>query len=91
MTARSFKEIVGLTKVRHSMARGGRVAGYVNSDLIFLAGIPFVVLAWEQRPHGDYPAVTVRLDPIYLHKIDWPEAEYLYEIRIEDPTRGLKD
>jgi hypothetical protein len=46
------------------------------------------VLVWEQCPHGDYPAVTVTLDPAYLHKINWPEAEYLYELSIEDP-RGV--
>jgi hypothetical protein len=39
-------------------------------------------------PHGDYPAVTVTLDPACLHKINWPEAEYLYELSIEDP-RGV--
>ena len=29
--------------------------------------------------------MTVALDPAYLHKINWPEAEYLYELSVEDP------
>lgn len=89
MMTRSFKDIVGVTKVRHSMTCDGKLLGYFNSDLIFLAGTPIVVLAWEKRPHGDYPAVTVTLDPTYLHKINWPQAEYFYERSIEDPTRAL--
>jgi hypothetical protein len=64
--------------------RDGKVRCYVNSDLIFLARVPTVVLVWEQGPHGDCPAVTVTLDPAYLHKINWPEAEYLYELSVED-------
>jgi hypothetical protein len=64
--------------------RDGKVRCYVNSDLIFLARVPTVVLVWEQDPHGDCPAVTVTLDPAYLHKINWPEAEYLYELSVED-------
>jgi hypothetical protein len=86
MTTHTFKDIVGLTKVRHRLIRDTTPTGYVNSDLIFLAGTPIVVLAWQKRPHGDYPAVTVTLDPRYLQKINWPEAEYLYELPIQDPT-----
>jgi len=63
----------------------GKVQCHVNSDLIFLGSVPVAVLVWEQRPDGDYPAVTVTLDPAYLHKINWPEAEYLYELSIENP------
>ena len=82
MTAGSIGPV---TRLRHPMRRGGTDLGYVNSDLVFLAGIPIVVFAWEQRSFGDFPAVTVTLDPVYLHKIRWPEAEYLYELPIEDP------
>jgi hypothetical protein len=72
--------------VRHLLIRGDRNLGYVNSDLIFLAGIPIVVLVWEARPFGDYPAVTVSLDPIHLHQMNGRGAEhYLYECSIEDP------
>ena len=82
---RSIGEIGPVTKVRHPTMGDGKVQRHVNSDLIFLGGGPVVVLVWEQRPDGDYPAVTVTLDPAYLHKINWPEAEYLYELSIEDP------
>ena len=81
---RSMEGIGLVTKVRHPTMHDGKVC-HVNSDLIFLAGIPTVVFVWEQRPHGDCPAVTVTLDPAYLHKINWPEAEYLYELSVEDP------
>jgi hypothetical protein len=75
------------TKVRIRMPRAGGEVMF-NSDLIFLAGAPIVVLLWEQRPFGNYPAVTVTLDSKYLHKTDLPDAEYLYELPIEDPRSG---
>jgi hypothetical protein len=76
---------IGLaTKVRLRRPHAGGEVMF-NSDLIFLAGVPIVVLEWEQRSFGDYPAVTVTLDPMYLHKTDWSDAEYLYELSIEDP------
>ena len=82
---RDVQGIGRITKVRHRLMSGGKNLGYVNSDLIFLAGIPIVVLVWEERPFGDYPAVTVSLDARYLHQLNWPEAQYLYEHSIEDP------
>ena len=82
---RGIGEIGPVTKVRHPTMGDGKVQCHVNSDLIFLGSVPVAVLVWEQRPDGDYPAVTVTLDPAYLHKINWPEAEYLYELSIEDP------
>ena len=66
----------------------GQWDGRPSPDLIFLAGAPIVVLLWEQRPFGNYPAVTVTLDSKYLHKTDLPDAEYLYELPIEDPRSG---
>ncbi len=90
MTAhRTIERIGPVTKVRHPLMSGGGNVGYVNSDLISLAGIPIVVLAWEDRSFGDYPAVTVSLDPRYLHQINWPEAQYLYELSIEDPRGAV--
>jgi hypothetical protein len=87
MTDRAFGGAGLANKVRIRMPRlGGEVM--LNSDLIFLAGAPIVVLAWEQRPFGNYPAVTVHLDPMYLHKANLPDAEYLYELPIEDPRSG---
>lgn len=69
-TGRTVGGIGAVTKVRVRMMHAGGEVMF-NSDLIFLARIPIVVLVWEQRPHGDYPAVTVTLDPKYLHKINW--------------------
>jgi hypothetical protein len=75
------------TKVRIRMPHAGGEVMF-NSDLIFLAGAPIVVLVWEQRPFGNYPAVTVPLDSAYLHKVNLPDAEYLYELPIQDPRSG---
>jgi len=87
MTAhRTIERIGPVTKVRHPLMSGGGSVGYVNSDLISLAGIPIVVLAWED---GGYPAVTVSLDPRYLHQVNWPEAQYLYELSIKDPRGAV--
>jgi hypothetical protein len=67
MTDRAFGGAGLATKVRIRMPRlDGEVM--FNSDLIFLAGAPIVVLAWEQRSFGNYPAVTVHLDPMHLHE-----------------------
>ena len=86
-TNRNFGGIRLATKVRLCMLRAGGEVMF-NSDLIFLAGTPTVVLEWERRSFGDYPAVTVTLDPRYLHKADWPDADYLYTLSIEDPRGG---
>jgi hypothetical protein len=73
-----------VTKVRVRIAQAiGEVM--FNTGLIFCAGVPIAVLPWERSPHGESRAVTVPLDPQHLHKTDWPEAEYLYELSIEDP------
>ena len=81
--ARSISRIGPVAKVRHPlMMSGGKARCHVSSDLIFFAGIPTIVLAWN------HPAVTVTLDPSYLHEINWPEAKYLYELSIKDP-RGV--
>ena len=74
-----------VTKVRHTMTRDGRHYAHFNSDLIFVSGVPTIVIEWDVFPDGDWPAVTVALDPQYLHRLGWAEAEYLYEFAIEDP------
>ena len=84
-TRRNVAGIGVVTKVRHLLMSAGKNFGFVNSDLISLVGIPTIVFVWEERPFGHHPAVTVSLDARYLHQINWPEAEYLYEHAIEDP------
>ncbi len=84
-TTRRIVSGIGIvTKARHLLTSGGKSFGYVNSDLISLVGIPTIVLVWEERSFGHHPAVTVSLDPKFLHRINWPEAEYLYEHAVED-------
>jgi hypothetical protein len=87
-TGRTVGEIEFVTKVRVRMSYAGGEVMF-NSDLIFLAGIPIVVFVWERRPHGDYPAVTVTLDPKHLHKTDFSDAEYIYELSVEDPRGAV--
>ena len=47
-----------VTTVRVVIGRNKKYAHY-NADLIFVAGIPTVVIEWEERPEGDRPAVMV--------------------------------
>jgi len=83
---RAFGATKCVSKVRLRMLHAGGEVMF-NSDLIFRAGAPIVVLVWEKRSFGDYPAVTVSLDPKFLRKTNWPDAEYLYELSI-DPQSG---
>ena len=86
-------DIGPLTTVRHIFIRAGKNAGHFVSDLIFVRGVPTIVVEWLERPDGvNLPLVTISLDPGYLHKIDSPEAEfleaeYLYEKEVLDPRR----
>jgi hypothetical protein len=73
-----------VTKVHHTMNTAEGYAHF-NSDLIFVGKIPTVVLEWEILPDGDHPGTTVPLDRNRLHKVDWPNAEYMYEDPIEHP------
>ena len=75
-----------VTSVRHLMTRrGSKRAAHYNSDLIVLDGIPTIVVEWTPTPDGDVPTVTIQLDPRRLHKLGWKEAEYMYELCVEDP------
>jgi len=69
------------------MIRAGRTVGHFNSDLIFVDGTPTIVVEWEVKPNGDFPFVTIPLDPTCLPHIGWDEAEYMYELPVEDPRR----
>ena len=86
-------DIGPVTTVRHIFIRAGKNAGNFVSDLIFIRGVPTIVIEWLESPDGiNLPLVTISLDPRYLHKIDSPEAdfleaEYLYEREVVDPRR----
>ena len=59
---------------------------HYEADSVIIDGIPHVVFEWEQTPEGEIPAVTVALDPKYLHPLPgWGEVTHLYEFPIEDP------
>ncbi len=72
--------------VHHTMTpRGQPSYGVCISDLIFPNGEPMIVIEWDVRPDGDYPAVTVSLDPRKLHHLPGQDPDYLYEDPIVDP------
>jgi hypothetical protein len=82
-----------VTRVRHTFIRAGKNAGHFISDLIFVQGIPMIVIEWLETLEGDVPLVTISLDRQHLHKITSLEAErfleteYLYELEVVDPRR----
>jgi len=61
------------------MNRSGQ-HGYYTSDLIFIDGVPHIVLEWS----GDKPETTVPLDPAHLVGPDGA-GSYYYGPEIEDP------
>ncbi len=74
-------------KCRHTLTRAGQNIGHCDSDLVFIDGVPHLVIEWEDRQDGPHPAVTVKLDPEKLKVLDWPGVKYLYEMPVEDPRR----
>jgi hypothetical protein len=57
------------------------------SDLIFLNGVPTVVLDWGGPPEKQYPLVTQTLDPQHLTEFSTPKTDFLYDGHIEDPRK----
>jgi len=74
-------------KVRHSMHRAGFGYGHYISDLVFLDGVPTVVIEWAQTPEGEVPAVMVPLDPRRLQEFPPASGDYFYPEPIEDPRK----
>ena len=73
-------------RVRHIMHRRGQGPYFhANTDLIYVAGVPTLVLEWRVRPDGDLPLVMIPLDPQKLQPLGWQDADFLYEDAIEDP------
>jgi hypothetical protein len=68
-----------VSKVYHFMNHSGR-HGYYESDLIFIDGVPHIVIEWN----GKEPDTTVALDPVELVGPDSAES-YFYGPAIEDP------
>ena len=77
-------EIVRATTVRLRVLHAGSEV-MCNSDLVFSAATPKVMLPGGPWCFRNHTVVTLPLDPQYLHKKDWPDAEYLYELPIIDP------
>jgi hypothetical protein len=76
------------TRVRCIMMTCERtLPGHSNSDLIFVDGAPRIVVEWNVLSKGKCSGVVIPLDPRFLHKIDWEDAEYVYELPVKDPRR----
>jgi hypothetical protein len=57
-------------------------------DMLWIAGVPTLVLEWMDVRDGEVPAVTVRLDPRHLSPLDpilWQGADLLYALPVERP------
>lgn len=58
-----------------------------HMDLAFIEGKVFAVFEWAP---DDSPAVTVELEPQYLHPLNgWGEVTHMYEFPIRDPRTTL--
>jgi hypothetical protein len=68
-----------VSKVYHFMNHNGR-HGYYESDLIFIDGVPHIVIEWK----GNEPDTTLELDPVELVGPDSAES-YFYGPAIQDP------
>jgi hypothetical protein len=58
-TVKIHPSVEPVTTVRHTMSRAGKHLGHFNSDLIFVSGIPMVVIEWKSSPQGDLPVISV--------------------------------
>lgn len=76
-------------KVRHTLERDGKNVGHFESDLIFEGETPFIVIEWEDTPTESRPVIKVKLDPKYLHKLNWKNVDYLYEFPVKDPRASV--
>jgi hypothetical protein len=76
----------GIYRVQHNVwfNKGWLIA---ISDLIFLDGVPTVVLEWGGAPSSQYPMVTQTLDPQRLKEFSTPKTDFLYDGPIEDPRK----
>jgi hypothetical protein len=55
------------------------------SDLIFLEGVPTLVLEWGGPMNNQYPLVKVEIDPTQLERSPSQDGVYFYRVPIEDP------
>jgi hypothetical protein len=73
-------------RVRH-LTGSAQECRHANSDLMMIDGVPAIVV--ERDADGRRPAVTIPLDPAFLHRIDWEDAQYVYERPVQDKPRPL--
>nr|WP_198983044.1 hypothetical protein [Herbaspirillum sp. ASV7] len=76
-----------VTKVQHLLRTKTSGAMIMQSDMIFVDGQPAVVLEWlDFSEKATIPAISVPLDPRYLHPMQgWGEVTHLYEMEVVDP------
>ncbi len=77
---------LGIYRVQHHMLINGALIIGI-SDLIFLDGVPTVVLDWGGPPEKQYPLETQTLDPRLLKEFSTPKTDFLYDGPVEDPRK----
>jgi hypothetical protein len=73
-------------RVRH-MTGSGQIYRHDNSELMFVGNAQVIVVEWDDARR--HPAVTIPLDPMFLHRIDWEDAQYVYERPVVYPRRPV--
>jgi hypothetical protein len=61
-----------------------RTAHYIV-DLLWIVGVPILVLEWADVPDGECPAVTVALERRFLKVIAGGKYDLMYEVPVQDP------
>ena len=74
-------------KVHHLLQRDGKSYGHFQTDMVIVSGTPTLILEWMTTEDGEIPAVTVELDPKYLHPFPGEGFDYMYEHPVEDPRK----
>ena len=74
--------------VWHLMRKQDGTNWHCVSDLVFIEGVPHVVLVWSELAGKEIPLVTVELDPALLQIGPVAGAESLYQGEVVDPRTG---
>jgi hypothetical protein len=54
-------------------------------DMVFLNGVPTLVLEWKMYAGVETPSLSVPLDDQFLHKVSDAQLDYLYECPVAVP------
>jgi hypothetical protein len=73
-------------KVYHVLSRNGKAMGQFVTDMIYVQDKPYLVFMWEFLVTGQrVPSLHVAIDEKYLQPMLFGDANYRYELPVEDP------